>query len=65
MEIRTISTTGPVYKVTITEHERFILSRALCHAQRYAKIMNYDKGWSDEMSAMQDVLDIYEEDEED
>ena len=64
MEIRTISTVGPTYKVVINEHERFMLSRALCHAQRYAKIMDYGKEWSDEMSAMQGVLDIYEEDED-
>lgn len=64
MEIKTASTTGPIYKVTITEHERFMLSRALCHAQRYAKIMDYPKEWIDEMSGMQDVLDIYEEDED-
>ena len=47
------------------EHERFMLARALCHACRYAKIMEYDKSWSDEMEAMQEVLDQYEEDEED
>lgn len=65
MEIK-ISSTAPLkYAVEITEHERFMLARALCHARRYAKIMEYDNSWSDEMETMQEVLDEYEEDEED
>lgn len=63
MEIKVTSTTGPVYNVTITEHERFMLSRALCHAQRYANMMDYGKEWIDEMSAMQDILDVYEDED--
>ena len=64
MEIKTISTTGPMYKVTITEHERFMLSCALCHARRYAKMMEYGNQWCGELEAMQDILDIYEDDED-
>jgi hypothetical protein len=65
MKIKTSSTAPLKYTVEITEHERFMLARALCHACRYAKIMEYDKSWSDEMETMQEVLDQYEEDEED
>lgn len=64
MDIR-ISSTAPLrYTMVITEDERFKLAAALCHARRYEKAMNYGDDWLKKMETMQEVLDQYDEDDE-
>lgn len=60
-----ISSTAPLrYTMVITEDERFKLATALCHARRYEKAMNYGDDWLKKMETMQEVLDQYDEDDE-
>ena len=64
MDIR-ISSTAPLkYTMVITEDERFKLACALCHARRYEKMMSYGDDWTKRIEAMQEVLDQYDEDDE-
>lgn len=64
MEIK-ISSTAPLrYTMVITEDERFKLAAALCHARRYEKMMEYGDDWIKRIEAMQEILDQYDEDDE-
>ena len=64
METR-ISSTAPLrYTMVITEDERFKLATALRHARRYEKMMGYGEDWLKRIEAMQEVLDQYDEDDE-
>lgn len=64
MEIR-ISSTAPLeYTMVITEDERFKLATALCHTRRYEKAMYYGDDWTKKIEAMQEILDQYDEDDE-
>jgi hypothetical protein len=64
MEIRISSTTPLRYTMVITEDERFKLATALCHARRYEKMMEYGDDWTKRIEAMQELLDQYDEDDE-
>lgn len=64
MEIK-ISSTAPLrYTMVITEDERFKLAAALHHARRYEKMMEYGDDWIKRIEAMQEILDQYDEDDE-
>lgn len=64
MEIYVSSTAPLKYTMEITEDERFKLACALCHARRYEKMMEYGEDWLKRIETMQEILDQYDEDDE-
>ena len=64
MEISIKSTAPLLYTIEVTETERFRLATALCHARRYEKVMEYGEEWLRSLETMQEVLDQYDEDDE-
>lgn len=64
MDIK-IKSTGPLlYTIEVTETERFRLGSALRHACRYCKAMGYGDEWLKSLEAMQEVIDKYDDDDE-